>query len=110
MGNDSSDEEASSTKQVQQEIRSLIRNKSSVTKDDIDKLPYFKTVVRETLRLYPPTPLLVPKLTTKPSVIGGYEVEPDTIVYVNIWAIGRDPDFLKNPNEFFPERFLNCGL
>ncbi|KAL0376843.1 UNVERIFIED_CONTAM: cytochrome [Sesamum calycinum] len=60
--------------------------------------------------LYPPAPLLVPRLTTKPSVIDRYEIEADTIVYVNIWAIGRDPDFWENPNEFMPERFLNSNV
>ncbi|KAL0388306.1 UNVERIFIED_CONTAM: cytochrome [Sesamum radiatum] len=95
---------------VQQEIRSLVENKGFVTEDDIDKLPYFKAVVKETLRLYPPAPLLVPRLTTKPSVIDRYEIEADTIVYVNIWATGRDPDFWENPNEFMPERFLNSNV
>ncbi|KAL0456882.1 UNVERIFIED_CONTAM: cytochrome [Sesamum latifolium] len=95
---------------VQQEIRALVRKKGSVVEDDIHKLPYFKAVVKETLRLYPPAPLSLPRLTTKASVVDGYEVELDTRVYVNVWAIGRDPDIWENPNEFLPERFLNSSV
>ncbi|KAL0388309.1 UNVERIFIED_CONTAM: cytochrome [Sesamum radiatum] len=95
---------------VQQEIRSLLGKKGSVAEDDIHKLPYFKAIVKETLRLFPPAPLSVPRLTTKASVIDGYEIESNTIVYVNVWAIGRDPDFWENPDEFLPERFLNSSV
>ncbi|KAK4406001.1 cytochrome [Sesamum angolense] len=95
---------------VQQEIRSLLGKKGSVVEDDIQKLPYFKAVVKEILRLFPPAPLSVPRLTTKASIVDGYEIEPDTTVYVNVWAIGRDPDFWDNPNEFLPERFLNSSV
>ncbi|KAL0414179.1 UNVERIFIED_CONTAM: cytochrome [Sesamum radiatum] len=95
---------------VQQEIKSVVGKKGTVVEDDIHKLPYFKAVVKETLRMFPPAPLLVPKLTTKASIVDGYEIEPDTVVYVNVWAIGRDPDFWENPNEFLPERFLNSNV
>ncbi|PIN21004.1 Cytochrome P450 CYP2 subfamily [Handroanthus impetiginosus] len=97
-------------KKVQEEIRSLIGKKGRVYEDDIDKLPYLKAVVKESLRLHPPTPLALPRLTTKPCNIDGYEIEPDTLVFVNVWAIGRDPDYWENPNEFLPERFLNSSI
>ncbi|KAL0456879.1 UNVERIFIED_CONTAM: cytochrome [Sesamum latifolium] len=95
---------------VQQEIRSVVGNKGSVPEYDIQKLPYFKAVVKETLRLYPPAPLSLPRLTIKSSVIDGYDIEPNIIVYVNVWAINRDKNFWENPNEFLPERFLNSSV
>ncbi|KAL0388244.1 UNVERIFIED_CONTAM: cytochrome [Sesamum radiatum] len=49
-------------------------------------------------------------MTTKACVVDGYNVASDTIVYVNLWAIGRDPNFWQNPDEFLPERFLNTGV
>ncbi|KAL0456880.1 UNVERIFIED_CONTAM: cytochrome [Sesamum latifolium] len=95
---------------VQQEIRSVVGKKGNVSEYDIQKLSYFKAVVKETLRLYPPAPLSLPRLTIKTSVIDGYEIEPNTIVYVNVWGISRDKDFWENPDEFLPERFLNSSV
>ncbi|KAH6794761.1 cytochrome P450 [Perilla frutescens var. hirtella] len=43
-------------------------------------------------------------------VVDGYEIQPKTVVYVSSWAIGRDPDYWENPNEFTPERFLNSNI
>ncbi|KAL7105719.1 hypothetical protein ACP275_07G061900 [Erythranthe tilingii] len=95
-------------KKAQQEIKTLISNKkSSINEDDIGKLPYLKAVIKETMRLYPPLPLLIPKETMEKCTINGYEIEPKTITFVNVWAIGRDPEYWENPNEFLPERFLN---
>nr|WET52744.1 cytochrome P450 71AT248 [Callicarpa americana] len=97
----------SAMKKAQQEIRSLVGKKGRVEEDDIDKLHYLKAVIKETMRLYPPVPLSLPRETTERCTINGYEIEPKTWVFVNLWAIGRDPETWENPNEFLPERFLN---
>ncbi|XP_047948773.1 6,7,8-trihydroxycoumarin synthase-like [Salvia hispanica] len=94
---------------VQEEIRSVVREKRLVHEDDIENLPYLKAVVKETLRLYPIVPL-VPKETIKACIIDGYEIREKTFVWVNIWAIGRDPEYWENADEFIPERFLNTSI
>lgn len=96
-------------KRAQHEIRSLVGKKGSVDEDDIEKLPYLKAVVKESLRLYPPVPL-VPKETTGPCIIDGFEIQAKTFVFVNTWAIGRDREYWENADEFLPERFLNTKL
>ncbi|KAK6781291.1 hypothetical protein RDI58_023475 [Solanum bulbocastanum] len=97
-------------KKVQAEIRELIGEKSIVNEDNVQNLPYFKAVIKETFRLYSPVPLLVARETMQNSILDGYEIKPKTIVYVNAWAIGRDPEIWKNPEEFIPERFLNNDI
>ncbi|KAK6781290.1 hypothetical protein RDI58_023474 [Solanum bulbocastanum] len=97
-------------KKVQAEIRESVGKKSIVNEDDVQILPYFKAVIKETLRLYPPAPLLVPRETRKNSILEGYEIKPKTIIYVNAWAIARDPEIWENPEEFTPERFLNSDI
>ncbi|XP_049352804.1 6,7,8-trihydroxycoumarin synthase-like [Solanum verrucosum] len=97
-------------KKVQAEIRESVGKKSIVNEDDVQTLPYFKAVIKETLRLYPPAPLLVPRETMKNSILEGYEIKPKTIIYVNAWAIARDPEIWENPEEFIPERFLNSDI
>ncbi|KAH9784066.1 cytochrome P450 83B1 [Citrus sinensis] len=98
-------------KKVQEEIRSLVGgNKSFVDEDDVQELHYLKAVVKETMRLQPPAPLLVPRETTEKSIIDGYEIPAKTLVYVNAWAIGRDPEAWENPEEFNPERFIDRSV
>ena len=81
-----------------------------VEESDISKLPYLQAVVKETFRLHPPVPFLVPRKTEMESEILGYEVPKNAQVLVNVWAIGRDPMLWTNPNSFVPERFLECEI
>ncbi|KAK9220403.1 hypothetical protein WN943_009054 [Citrus x changshan-huyou] len=97
-------------KKVQEEIRSLIRNKDFVDEDDVEKLSYLRAVVKETLRMQPVAPLLIPRETTEKCKIDRYEIPQKTRVFVNAWAIGRDPETWENPNEFYPERFIDSPI
>ncbi|XP_057781279.1 6,7,8-trihydroxycoumarin synthase-like [Salvia miltiorrhiza] len=97
-------------KKLQLEIRNSIGKKGKVDEDDLPKLSYLRAVIMESFRLYPSIPLLVPRETIKKSILDGYEIQPKTIVYVNAWAISRDPEYWENPDEFIPERFLNTNI
>ncbi|KAI9118232.1 hypothetical protein K1719_010564 [Acacia pycnantha] len=48
-------------KKVQGEIRKLYGEKEFISEEDIERLPYLRAVVKETLRLFPPAPLLGPR-------------------------------------------------
>ncbi|EOA24060.1 hypothetical protein CARUB_v10017280mg [Capsella rubella] len=97
-------------KKVQSEIRNQIGNKSTISLDDLNHLHYLKMVINETWRLHPPSPLMVPREAMSEFEINGYTIPVKTRLYVNIWAIGRDPDIWKDPEEFIPERFINSGI
>ncbi|XP_073134441.1 6,7,8-trihydroxycoumarin synthase-like [Henckelia pumila] len=97
-------------KKAQEEVRNLVGNKGSVDEDDIKDLPYLKAIIKETLRLFPPAPLSVPRETIEKCTIDGYEIPAKTLVYVNVYAIGLDPEYWENPNEFIPERFLDSSI
>ncbi|MCD7472189.1 hypothetical protein HAX54_013197 [Datura stramonium] len=97
-------------KKVQAEIREAVGKKSIVNEDDVQTLPYFKAVIKETFRLYPPGPLLMPRETMQKSILEGYEIKPKTIIHINVWAIARDPEIWDNSKEFIPERFLNSDI
>ncbi|KAL3535294.1 hypothetical protein ACH5RR_003755 [Cinchona calisaya] len=100
----------SAMKKVQAEIRDLVGKKGAVNEEDIHKLPYLKAVIKETLRLYPPAPILGPRETIQKCNLQGYQIEPKTLVIFNAWAIARDPKCWKNPDDFIPERFLNSNI
>ncbi|KAK1422270.1 hypothetical protein QVD17_25261 [Tagetes erecta] len=93
-------------KKAQEEVRNVIGKSGKVSEDDLPKLNYLKAVIKESLRMYPPAPLLVPRETRKDVIVKGYTIKHKTLVYVNAWAIARDPKYWENPEEFFPERFL----
>ncbi|ESR56566.1 hypothetical protein CICLE_v10023966mg [Citrus x clementina] len=98
-------------KKAQLEIRSLIGgNKGFVNEDDVQELHYLKAIVKETMRLQPTGPLLIPRESIQKCVIEGYEIPAKTLVFVNAWAIGRDPEVWENPEEFYPERFADSSI
>ncbi|CAN6853395.1 unnamed protein product [Brassica oleracea var. botrytis] len=97
-------------KKLQTEIRSQIKNKERISFDDTDQLKYLKMVIKETWRLHPPTPLLLPREVTSEFEIGGYTIPVKTRLHVNVWAIGRDPDTWKDPEMFVPERFMDNNI
>ncbi|KAF2324663.1 hypothetical protein GH714_016065 [Hevea brasiliensis] len=93
-------------KKAQEEVRKLIGMKGFVEEEDTEQLPYLKAVIKETMR----APLLIPRESCENCILGGYDIPAKTVVYVNTWAIGRDPDIWENPEEFDPERFINSSI
>ena len=68
-------------------------------------------VIKETLRLHPVAPLLVPRESTEEIVINEYFVPKKSRIIVNCWAIGRDPNvWSENVEDFFPERFIDSDI
>jgi len=92
-------------KKAQEEVRRVVGNKSKVEENDINQMHYLKCIVKETMRLHPATPLLVPRETISSVKLKGYDIPAKTMVYFNAWTIQRDPKYWENPEEFKPERF-----
>ncbi|XVF49758.1 hypothetical protein PTKIN_Ptkin04bG0039600 [Pterospermum kingtungense] len=96
-------------KKVQEEVRNVVGEKSKIDVDDISKMEYLKCVIKETLRLHPILPLL-PRKTSANVKLGGYDIPSNTTVYINAWAIHRDPNWWEQPEEFIPQRFENSPV
>ncbi|CAN4090829.1 unnamed protein product [Withania somnifera] len=69
-------------KKVQAEIRESVEKTSIVNENDVQDLPYFKAVIKETFRLYPPAPLLIARERMRNSTLEGYDIKQKTIVHV----------------------------
>ncbi|XP_050234952.1 premnaspirodiene oxygenase-like [Mercurialis annua] len=90
---------------AQAEVRQVFKDKGAVDEVGFEKLKYFKLIIKETLRLHPPAPLIPPREASKQCQIDGYDIPIMTRVLVNVWAIGRDPNYWIEPETFLPERF-----
>lgn len=95
---------------LQKEVRSITGDKEFITETDLNKMEYLKAVIKETFRLHPAVPLLLPRVSTKETTINGYDIPAGTQVIINAWSIHRDPSIWNEPNEFNPERFINSGI
>ncbi|KAL3716258.1 hypothetical protein ACJRO7_007941 [Eucalyptus globulus] len=98
-------------KRLQRELEAAVGLGRTVEEADLPKLNYMDMVVKESFRLYPPGPLLIPHESTEGIEMGGYYIPKGTRVIVNAWALGRDADtWAEDPEEFRPERFANSGV
>ncbi|XP_049396250.1 cytochrome P450 71A6-like [Solanum stenotomum] len=93
-------------RKLRDEVRQVTQGKSDVTEEDLENMPYLIAVMKESLRLHSPVPLL-PRQAIKDTKVLGYDVAAGTQVFVCPWAISRDPTIWENPEEFQPERFLD---
>ncbi|KAK8588231.1 hypothetical protein V6N12_022686 [Hibiscus sabdariffa] len=90
---------------VRAEIDSHVGHERLLNDSNLAKLPYLRCVVNETLRLYPPAPILVPHYSSEDCMVSGYEVPKGTLLIVNAWAIHNDTSIWDEPTKFKPERF-----
>ncbi|KAG6471366.1 desmethyl-deoxy-podophyllotoxin synthase-like [Zingiber officinale] len=101
-------------KRAQEEVRRVVGGKGTVTEDDVGEMSYLKLAVRESMRLHPPLPLLLPRECQESMEVMGYWIPAKTRVLVNAWALGRDPRYWDDATEFEPERFAaggrSCGV
>lgn len=94
---------------AQGEVRQSLAGQDKVTEAGLTNLHYLRLVIKETLRLHPPAPLLLPRRCGSPCQVLGFDLPEGAMVIVNAWAIGRDPAHWDEPDEFKPERFENNG-
>ncbi|KAK7310355.1 hypothetical protein RJT34_07817 [Clitoria ternatea] len=97
-------------KKAQAEVRELFDWKGMVDESSIDELKYLKSIVKETLRLHPPAPLLIPRECGEACEIDGYDIPLKSRVMVNAWAIARDPKYWTEAEIFNPERFIDNSI
>uniref|UniRef100_A0A803PWD7 Cytochrome P450 n=1 Tax=Cannabis sativa TaxID=3483 RepID=A0A803PWD7_CANSA len=90
---------------ARQEIDRVVGKTRLVGESDSPNLPYIQAIIKETLRLHPPLPLLERKCV-KQCQIGEYIIPENAMLFVNNWAMARDPKTWESPMDFRPERFL----
>nr|ATG29929.1 CYP75B115 [Taxus chinensis] len=93
-----------------QELDTMVGTERKLEENDLQKLSYLQAVVKETFRLHPSTPLLLPRMAAEACTIEGYHIPKGARLMVNAWGIQRDPDVWERPLEFDPERFVGSTV
>ncbi|KAK6244107.1 hypothetical protein QUC31_010516 [Theobroma cacao] len=101
---DISEDENAEMKLTRENIKAFVMNRI-LEESDIENVPYLQAIVKETLRLHPAGPLVV-RESKEDCIIGGYQILEGTRLFVNLWALSKDPKQWERPFEFVPERFL----
>ncbi|XP_048574755.1 cytochrome P450 76M5-like [Triticum urartu] len=96
---------------VRAELQGVVGAKQYPDESDISRLPYLQAVLMESMRLHPPSPLLIPhQAMVEGAEVGGFVVPKGAMVIVNLWAVMRDPATWTHPEEFMPERFVGADM
>ncbi|KAL6875649.1 hypothetical protein ACP4OV_013162 [Aristida adscensionis] len=96
----------SSMEKAREELAQVIGSKPEIQESDIGQLKYLQAVVKETFRIHPPAPFLLPHLAETATQIKGYTVPKGARILINVWAIGHDSKVWPEPEKFMPERFM----
>ncbi|GLJ31854.1 hypothetical protein SUGI_0640960 [Cryptomeria japonica] len=91
------------------EIESTVSSERRVNESDVISFDYLRCVVKETLRLHAPVPLLAPHESMEVCSVEGYFIPPKMRLFVNVWAIGRDENVWKDAHQFKPEQFMGIN-
>ncbi|CAH0732024.1 unnamed protein product, partial [Brenthis ino] len=93
---------------IYKEIHSVVGDSGRITLNDINKLEYLDAVIKESLRLYPPVPVIIRYSDKDFELPSGLQVCKGDHLVIHIWGIHRNPQYWgKDAEEFQPERFLN---
>jgi len=95
---------------AKKELQQIIGIGKTIEESDIIRLPYLQAIVKETLRLHPSAPLLLPRKAKIDVTIQGYTIPQGAQVLINKWAMGRNPKIWDNPTLFSPERFVGSEI
>ena len=93
-------------KSVVAELDELYADGREVSYQALREMPRLESAVKEALRLHPPLILLM-RVAKEPFDVGGYSIEPGTMVGASPAVSNRlSPDF-NNPDVFDPSRYLD---
>ncbi|KAI9203389.1 cytochrome P450 [Polychytrium aggregatum] len=91
---------------ARQEVDDLLGHDGVPTHDQLSQFKYIDMVVKETLRMYPPAPLMSRRAIRDTQILG-YPVKRGTDVDLVISHLHRNPKYWTDPEEYIPERWLS---
>ena len=93
-------------KKLREEIDSVLGDRNEVTNEDLTKLKYVSSVIKETLRLWGPAEGPVREVDVDNFEINGLNIPKGTIIISNNYLNARVESNFSDPYLFNPERFM----
>ncbi|XP_031500353.2 cytochrome P450 703A2 [Nymphaea colorata] len=93
-------------RKVQEELDFVVGRDRLVLEADLQHLQYLRCIVRESFRMHPAGPFLIPHESVRPTKLAGYDIPARTRVFINTHALGRNTNLWDDVEEFRPERHL----
>ncbi|XP_042230504.1 cytochrome P450 3A29-like isoform X2 [Homarus americanus] len=92
---------------LRQELQKMVEEHGDVTYQGIMEAKFLEACIMETLRMYPPAPL-IERRCTKTYQLPGTEItlHPEDLVSVPVRSLHYDSRYWHDPEEFIPDRFL----
>ncbi|CAN6456429.1 unnamed protein product [Victoria cruziana] len=92
------------------ELKRTVGEGNIVKESDIMHLPYLEAIMKETLRMHLPVPLLLPRRADATTKLAGYTIPKHMQVIINVSVFSKDPKLWDKPECFMPERFLESDV
>ena len=89
---------------LHEEIDRVLGGRAPVA-DDVERLPYTRAVLSESMRLYPPA-WIVTRQAKHDVEVGGRRVPAGGVVMMSQWVTHHDARWWPRPDEFDPSRWL----
>ncbi|XP_068725388.1 cytochrome P450 10-like [Montipora capricornis] len=92
-------------KQLHDEVSSVLKPGERATQAALQKMPFLRACIKETLRMYP-VAFENSRFLQEEIVIQGYRIPPKTMIRMPLYAMGRNPKLFDEPQKYKPERWL----
>jgi cytochrome P450 len=90
---------------VEAEVDAVLGGRTP-TLADVPRLPLINGVLRETMRLYPPS-YAFGREAVRDVDVGGYRIPRRAMVIISQWVLHRDPRLWDDPERFDPDRWTS---
>ncbi|XP_053381162.1 cytochrome P450 1A1-like [Mercenaria mercenaria] len=92
---------------VQKEVDDVLGSSKIVKWKDRDTLPYLNATIYEVMRKTTVVPFAIPHYTLNDTELRGYDIDKDTVVFLNLHSVANEKSFWGDPENFRPERLLD---
>lgn len=91
---------------IRKEIAEVVGDNEPLSCSHLHKLPYLEAVLHEVFRHSSMSAVTIPHRVIENTVLQGYKIAKDTVVFLNFYSANHDPDAWDDPDTFSPDRFL----